>query len=637
MLQTSLSVQACPKCQNTLRDGARFCAACGDALAPPAAVVVSCPTCGVPVAPGARFCKRDGTRLQGGGVPSPARQAPPRVPAPAATAQSACGATDTHPGFSEDFAEQGEPIAVERARAVDQAAESPEAPLRARPRSAPAVSIPPASTASRGGRRNLAPMPSFASAAAPKSRVPWLPLVLGGAAALLLVAALVMMRAKPEVAAQNGAAPADRSAADPGTATSPARAPSPAAPPVVEGETTEGSATAEASETGDLATAAPGPSSTLDLQLQSLETGDPRQRAEAAARLGAMGRRARRAVPALVEALLDTDPATQEQAALALAAIGDRAAVPGIVRALQRGQVSTGLVKGVASALETLRDPRASAAVPDLIEALRLSDAEARQAAARALGALGDRRAMEPLLQLAQADVDPAVRAAAAQAAERLDPSARTRLALASWFSKIEDAVKQGRLVAPESDCAVSLAVEAVAAAGPGPESDAVLIAVSRALEHEGARLSQAEGPEAVLALATQAAALVPERPALAAWRASLEKARLLALEAAREFKVEHSHGMALGLNGARLSRSGCVGTLELTEEGFRFRTLQSRDGRRDDVFVRRAQLRKVEMKNDGRQLRVTSSEGNWDFVAEPGDLTRIHAFLTRSGAAGGR
>src|SRR5262245_30617949 len=58
------AVMRCPRCQQENREEARFCAACGSALA------ARCPACGHQPPPGAAFCDYCGTRLAGS-VPTP--------------------------------------------------------------------------------------------------------------------------------------------------------------------------------------------------------------------------------------------------------------------------------------------------------------------------------------------------------------------------------------------------------------------------------------------------------------------------------------------------------------------------------------------------------------------------------------
>src|SRR6516164_6619423 len=59
----------CPSCKAVLRDGSRFCDACGAPLA------VGCPSCGAPNRPGAKFCTKCGHKLTA--APSPAWAATP--------------------------------------------------------------------------------------------------------------------------------------------------------------------------------------------------------------------------------------------------------------------------------------------------------------------------------------------------------------------------------------------------------------------------------------------------------------------------------------------------------------------------------------------------------------------------------
>ena len=90
------------------------------------------------------------------------------------------------------------------------------------------------------------------------------------------------------------------------------------------------------------------------------------------------------AVPALIDALKDTDAGVREQVAWALGAIGDRRAVDGLVTAL--GDSVAGVRKQAAWALGAIGDHRA---VPGLTKALKDGDAGVRKQAAWALGAIG--------------------------------------------------------------------------------------------------------------------------------------------------------------------------------------------------------------------------------------------------------
>lgn len=90
------------------------------------------------------------------------------------------------------------------------------------------------------------------------------------------------------------------------------------------------------------------------------------------------------AVPALIEALKDTDAGVREQAAWALGAIGDRRAVDGLIAAL--GDAAPGVRKQAAWALGALGDRRA---VTALTKSLKDSDAGVRKQSAWGLGAIG--------------------------------------------------------------------------------------------------------------------------------------------------------------------------------------------------------------------------------------------------------
>jgi HEAT repeat protein len=90
------------------------------------------------------------------------------------------------------------------------------------------------------------------------------------------------------------------------------------------------------------------------------------------------------AVPALIDALKDTDAGVREQVAWALGAIGDKRAVDGLMGAL--GDAAAGVRKQAAWALGALGDRRA---VPALTKCLKDTDAGVRKQAAWALGAIG--------------------------------------------------------------------------------------------------------------------------------------------------------------------------------------------------------------------------------------------------------
>jgi len=125
------------------------------------------------------------------------------------------------------------------------------------------------------------------------------------------------------------------------------------------------------------------------------------------------------AVPALIQALGDSDRNVRRAAAAALGAIGDPHAVPALIKAL--GDRDLYVRRAAAGALGAIGDPQA---VPALIQALGDSYSDVRRVAAGALGELGDPKAVPALIK-ALGDWDPYVRRAAAEALGKLgDPKA---------------------------------------------------------------------------------------------------------------------------------------------------------------------------------------------------------------------
>lgn len=135
--------------------------------------------------------------------------------------------------------------------------------------------------------------------------------------------------------------------------------------------------------------------------ISKLKRGDPIKRAEAAHALGESGDP--RALGPLVQVLRDQDEDGQVRmgAAMALGSLGDRAAVAPLIEFVRVDmQKRTGIIAAGIGALGELRDPRA---VPILLEALnnRAEDWLYREMAARALGSIGDRRAVSSLIAAA--------------------------------------------------------------------------------------------------------------------------------------------------------------------------------------------------------------------------------------------
>jgi len=206
-----------------------------------------------------------------------------------------------------------------------------------------------------------------------------------------------------------------------------------------------------------------------------LKWGDWSQQARAAEELG--GLHDLRAVRALVRALHYGDRfPVRQQAAKALGLIGDATAVEALMVALEDSEPH--VCQEAIKALVEIRDPRpvellislikshnadvracatgavvnfGSMTVPFLMQILRLSHFEARQAAAEALGLIGDARALAPLLA-ALKDPDSAVRREAIEAIAHIgqaaeepvlhlldDPDSEVRAAAAKTLGKLRD------------------------------------------------------------------------------------------------------------------------------------------------------------------------------------------------------
>jgi HEAT repeat protein len=165
-------------------------------------------------------------------------------------------------------------------------------------------------------------------------------------------------------------------------------------------------------------------------------------RQAAAGALGEMGDPHADAVEPLIAVLKDENVGVRQAAAGALGEMGDRHAVEPLIAALGDGNInvrrsathSLGLIWDLQlvsdlgsidsavrrAAAEALGDLGDRHTVEPVIAALQDENAEVRQAAAEALGDLGDRRAVEPLIAVLQ-DENAEVRQAAAEALGRLD------------------------------------------------------------------------------------------------------------------------------------------------------------------------------------------------------------------------
>ena len=170
-------------------------------------------------------------------------------------------------------------------------------------------------------------------------------------------------------------------------------------------------------------------------------------RRRAAEVLGKIGHE--RAIEPLINAFRDDDPVVRRRAAKALGQIGAERAVGPLIAALADKDPS--IRRGAIEALGTILE------VPQLVD-LASEAKSVRQSGARALGQLGDKRAVEPLIATLR-DRDPSVRLRAAEALGQLgdkravealivatirnrDPSVRRRAADALGKLKAEQSVE---------------------------------------------------------------------------------------------------------------------------------------------------------------------------------------------------
>jgi HEAT repeat protein len=152
-----------------------------------------------------------------------------------------------------------------------------------------------------------------------------------------------------------------------------------------------------------------------------LKDGDTQVRAAAARALGALGKQAQRAIPALLESLTKENRfAVQQQVLQAILLIGskDMAALLDALRDINEvGRWATPYI------LKQF-GPKAKDAVPHLIRLLGDKESGNRLAAALALGEIGgEARSATPALVAALQDPAASVRAGAAAALAKLDPS----------------------------------------------------------------------------------------------------------------------------------------------------------------------------------------------------------------------
>jgi len=148
----------------------------------------------------------------------------------------------------------------------------------------------------------------------------------------------------------------------------------------------------------------------VDALIKALSDRDAEVRAAAADSLDAPNASARKALPALVSVLADSNPEVAKAALLTLGSIGDATVFDAIASLL--GAPDPGLQSAAAQALGEMGDKRA---VDPLLKALAADGEGLRAAAALALGMIGEPRSLPALLTLLKSDAAPRVRAKTAR------------------------------------------------------------------------------------------------------------------------------------------------------------------------------------------------------------------------------
>jgi HEAT repeat protein len=133
--------------------------------------------------------------------------------------------------------------------------------------------------------------------------------------------------------------------------------------------------------------------------LQQLEAPGFKVRLQAAYILGTLGDK--RAVPPLVKALDDSHYAVRGAAAIAIGSLGDLGAVEALVKVAADEEAWVR-----AEVMKALGRLRAATALETVVKALDDADWKVRYQAARAAGMLGDSRAIFPLARVIEAGID---------------------------------------------------------------------------------------------------------------------------------------------------------------------------------------------------------------------------------------
>jgi HEAT repeat protein len=228
----------------------------------------------------------------------------------------------------------------------------------------------------------------------------------------------------------------------------------------------------------------------IDPLIALLKDPSPHTRGNVALTLGDLGDT--RAVRPLIELLRDDHGYVRTCAAEALGKLGDTSAVPHLIEALTSAELDVqkegGLVIGIESEL--------------LAETLRERQIRVKATAARALGDLGDRRAVDPLVGLLR-DPEPVIRVESATALGKIgDPRAVTPLVnvVEPYYAQAPTEVETGPLLQTpempgliqtmrERETRVRIAVALALGRLGDPRAEAIL---RRALQDENSLVREA-------------------------------------------------------------------------------------------------------------------------------------------------
>lgn len=217
-----------------------------------------------------------------------------------------------------------------------------------------------------------------------------------------------------------------------------------------------------------------GASAETERLIQELKNGNAGARARAAEALGALGPKAKDAVPALVEAMMDKDAHVRRRAGNALGFIRSSPEVtaPALIKALKdpdEGQMGEASVAQIAAFALGRFGADAAPAIPALMETMKSGHADTRRASIHALGSLGKQNAkvVKAIVGVLKNDPDFSLRAAAARSVGKIGPNAKDAIP-ALWEMlrlPIEVEIPGGQDSVTAARCESALALGDMAAA----------------------------------------------------------------------------------------------------------------------------------------------------------------------------